>query len=349
MQNAVIMMDEPNLTFIHTVTERMIENVSKVIVGKSEAIELCMIGLLSHGHLLIDDIPGVGKTMLARSLALTLGCTFSRIQFTPDMLPGDITGIHIYNKATGETAFQPGPIMAQIVLIDEVNRATPKTQAALLEAMEERQVTIDNVSYHLPSPFIVFATENRVDGRGTFPLPNSQLDRFFLHIQLGYPEPNDEVIVINSQQYRHPIKDIGQKIPIEDLFNAQEEIKKVYVSPAIERYIVEILDRTRHHPDIFLGGSPRAGFALYRGSQARAAIHGRNFILPDDVKALVIPALSHRILLSPRAHLQKRKVEQILGEILENLPVPGKDMTQKHGKRKLSIHFLKRLPAVKMR
>jgi MoxR-like ATPase len=343
------MMDEPNPSIVRTMTERMIANVSKVIVGKSDAIELCMIGLLCQGHLLIDDIPGVGKTMLARSLALTLGCSFKRIQFTPDMLPRDLTGFHTFNRITGDISFQPGPIMAHIVLIDEVNRAAPQAQAALLEAMEEKQVTIDNVIYRLPSPFTVFATENRIDGRGTFPLPKSQLDRFFLRIKLGYPTPPDEVTVINNQQFRHPIMDLGQKITREDLVFAQEEIKKIYVSPAVARYVAEILDKTRYHPDIFLGGSPRASLVLYRASQARAALHGRNFILPDDVKALVIPALGHRILLSPRAHLRKRTIEQILEEILENLPIPSQGIAEQRNKWKSSIQFSRRLPARKVR
>ncbi|OGO14986.1 MAG: AAA family ATPase [Chloroflexi bacterium RBG_16_48_8] len=338
------MIDEPNLSYVNTLTQSMIENVSKVIVGKPDALELAIIGLLCEGHLLIEDIPGVGKTMLARSLARTLGCSFKRIQFTPDMLPGDIIGVNIYHKAAGKYVFQPGPIMAQIVLIDEVNRAAPKAQAALLEAMEERQVTVDSVSYRLPSPFIVLATENRIGGRGTFPLPNSQLDRFFLRIQLGYPQPQDEVMVIKNQQFHHPIKDLGQRVTTGDLFKAQEEIKKIYVSPAVERYITGIVDQTRHHPDIFLGGSPRASMALYRAGQARAAIRGRSFTLPDDVKALIYPALGHRILLSPRAHLRKRSVEQILEEILENLPVSGEAGTDQPARRKSPLRLLKRLP-----
>jgi MoxR-like ATPase len=340
-QNAVIKMDEPNLAIVHSINERMINNVSKVIVGKSDAIELCLIGLLCQGHLLIEDIPGVGKTMLATSIARTMGCSFNRIQFTPDMLPGDIIGFHTYNKFTGKTTFRPGPIMAQMVLIDEVNRASPKVQAALLEAMEEHQVTIDNVSYPLPSPFMILATENRLDTRATYSLPNSQLDRFFLQIQLGYPDPQEEIRIIHNQQFRHPMTDLTQTIPIEDLFHAQSEIKKVYVSPAVMRYIVEILDQSRHHPDIFLGGSPRASFALYRACQARAAIQGRNYALPDDVKALIIPAIRHRILLSPRAYLHKRDVEKILEEILETVPIPGDSLRLQRSKRRSPLNLAK--------
>ena len=348
-QNALIKMDEPNLAIVHSIKERMIDNVSKVIVGKSDAIELCLIGLLCQGHLLIEDIPGVGKTMLATSIARTMGCSFKRIQFTPDMLPGDILGFHTYNKFTGKTTFLPGSIMAQMVLIDEVNRASPKLQAALLEAMEEHQITIDNVRYPLPSPFIVLATENRLDTRSTYSLPNSQLDRFFLQIQLGYPDPQEEIRIINNQQFRHPVTDLTQTIPIEDLFHAQAEIKKVYVSPSVKRYIVEILDQSRHHPDIFLGGSPRASLALYRACQARAAIHGRNYALPDDVKALIIPAMRHRVLLSPRAYLHKRNVEQILEEILETLPIPGDAHRQNRSKWRSPFNLAKRLSIGNMR
>lgn len=346
---AVAMMDEPDLTIVHSVRERLIDNVSQVIVGKSDAIDLCLIGLLCQGHLLIEDIPGVGKTMLAHSIARTVGCSFKRIQFTPDMLPGDIIGVHSYNRFTGKTSFRPGPIMAQMVLIDEVNRASPKVQAALLEAMEERQITIDNITYPMPSPFIIIATENRLDGRGTFPLPNSQLDRFFLNIHLGYPESHEEVQIINRQQFRHPILNLEQRIPIEELFRAQEAIKKVYVSSGVERYIVDVLNQSRHHPDIFLGGSPRASHVLYRACQARAAIRGRTFALPDDVKALIIPALGHRILLSPRAHLLKQNIEQILNEMLENIPVPGNIETKQKSGGEFRFQFHKRFPTGKAR
>ena len=335
---------ETILPEIQTLSQKISDNISDVIVGRQTAIELSLIGLFCQAHLLIEDVPGVGKTMLARSLAQTLGCSFKRIQFTPDILPSDIIGVHTYHKATGSFEFQPGPIMAQIVLIDEVNRAAPKAQAALLEAMEERQVTVNGVKYLLPHPFIVLATENQIEGHGIFPLSKGQLDRFFLRIQLGYPEPDEEIVVIKRQQYHHPIEDLKQTVSTEELFKVHEEIKKVYVSTAVEQYIVELVNMTRVHPDTYLGGSPRSSFVLYRAGQARAAIHGRAFVLPDDIKALALPALGHRILLSPRAHLRKQSVELILEEILENTSIPGRAEMDHNRKRTFSLLQRKRSP-----
>ncbi len=313
------------MTDVQSFAQRLIANVERVIVGKRAPVELAAIGLLCQGHLLIEDVPGTGKTMLARSIARSLGCSFRRIQFTPDMLPSDVTGVSIFNQATRQFEFRPGPIMAQIVLADEINRATPKTQAALLEAMEERQVTVDGVTRPLPRPFMVLATQNPIEYEGTFPLPEAQLDRFFLRIRLGYPGMEEEIQVMDRQQFRHPIEDLEQVASVEDLLQAQEAIRAVYVSPAVKRYIVEIVRRTREHPDVYLGASPRGSLTLYRAGQARAAIHGRKFVLPDDVKALALPALAHRIIVGPTARMRDVTAEQIVEEILQKVPVPGGD------------------------
>ena len=305
--------------------ERVIENVERVIVGKRSAVELAVIGLLSQGHLLIEDVPGVGKTMLARSLSRSLGCLFGRIQFTPDMLPSDVTGVSIFNQATREFEFRPGPIMAQIVLVDEINRATPKTQAALLEAMEERQVTVDGVTHPLSQPFMVLATQNPIEYEGTFPLPEAQLDRFLLRIRLGYPELDDEIDILDRQQFRHPVEELAPVVSLEEVLQAQEDIKAVHVSPAVKRYIVKLVAETRQHSDAYLGASPRGSLTLYRTGQARAAVRGRDFVLPDDVKSLALPALAHRVILSPQARLRDLAAEHVIQEILDKLPVPGGD------------------------
>jgi MoxR-like ATPases len=313
---------------IQSFAEQIIANVERVIVGKREAVELTVIGLLCQGHLLIEDVPGTGKTMLARSIARSLGCSFSRIQFTPDMLPSDVTGVSIYNQATRQFEFRPGPIMAQIVLADEINRATPKTQAALLEAMEERQVTVDGVTRPLPRPFMVLATQNPIEYEGTFPLPEAQLDRFLMRIRLGYPETEDEVRILERQQFRHPIEELEQVASVEELLEAQEAVRAVYVAPWLKRYIVDLTRRTRQYPDVYLGASPRGSLTLYRAGQARAAIHGRDFVLPDDVKALAIPALGHRVIVGPTARMRDVTAEQIVEEILRQVPVPGGDFAE---------------------
>jgi MoxR-like ATPase len=314
---------------VQTFAERVVENVERVIVGKRATVELAVIGLLSQGHLLIEDVPGVGKTMLARSLARSLGCSFGRIQFTPDMLPSDVTGVSIFNQATREFEFRPGPVMAQIVLTDEINRATPKTQAALLEVMEERQTTVDGVTYPMARPFMVLATQNPIEYEGTFPLPEAQLDRFLLRVRLGYPELDNEVDILDRQQFHHPVEDLEPVVSVEEVIEAQEAIKSVYVSPAVKRYIVELMNETRRHDDVYLGASPRGSLTLYRTGQARAAAVGRDFVLPDDVKALALPALAHRMILSPRARLRDMTTEQVIQEILEVLPVPGGDFAGK--------------------
>jgi MoxR-like ATPase len=309
-------------------SDRLVANIENVIIGKRETVELGVITLLCQGHLLIEDVPGVGKTMLARSVARSIGCSFSRIQFTPDMLPSDVTGVSIYNQSNREFEFRPGPIMAQIVLSDEINRATPKTQAALLEAMEERQVTVDGITHILPKPFMVMATQNPIEYEGTFPLPEAQLDRFLLRVKLGYPGSMNEIKVLERQQFQHPIETLGKVITEAEVLEAQEEVKKVFVAPALKSYMVEITRRTREFPDVYLGASPRGSLTLFRTSQSRAAIFGRDFVLPDDVKALAESALCHRIILGPAARLRDMDAAEVIGEILNNVPVPGGDLSK---------------------
>jgi len=308
---------------VRQLAERLIQNVERVIFGKRDVIELTVICLLCQGHLLIEDVPGVGKTMLAKALARSLGGSFKRIQFTPDMLPSDVTGNSIYNQKTGEFEFRPGPIMAQIVLADEINRATPKTQAALLEAMEERQVTVDGVTYRLGPPFLVLATQNPIEYEGTFPLPEAQLDRFLMRISLGYPSPEQEMAILDAQQFSHPIEKLGQVTTIEEVVAMQEALKSVYADKLIKEYIVTLVDATRHHPDVYLGASPRGALTLFRTAQARAAIHSRDYVIPDDVKALAPATLGHRIIISPAARLRGTVASDILDELLRTTPVPG--------------------------
>jgi len=310
---------------IQSFSKRLIENLERVVVGKRHPVELTVIGLLCQGHVLIEDVPGVGKTVLARSLAKSLGCTFNRLQFTPDMLPSDVTGVSIYNQSNRKFEFRNGPIFAQIVLVDEINRATPKTQAALLEAMEERQVTVDGTTHGLPSPFMVLATQNPIEYEGTFPLPEAQLDRFLLRVRLGYPSPRDEIEVIERQQLRHPIESLAPVIALNELLAAMEAIKKIYVSSLVKHYIVDLMNRTRQNNDVYLGASPRGSLGLFRTGQARAALNNRDFVLPDDIKALAVPVLAHRIIVSPAARLRELSPERIVNEILDNLAVPGGD------------------------
>ncbi len=303
--------------------EKIINNVEKVIVGKRNAVQLAVIALISQGHLLIEDAPGVGKTMLARSLAKSINCTFKRIQFTPDMLPGDITGVSIYNQKTADFEFRPGPVIAQVVLADEINRATPKVQSALLECMEERQITVDGITYKMPSPFHIFATQNPVEYEGTFPLPETQLDRFLLRVSLGYPSASDEMIIMERQQYRHPIEQLGSVVDTSEILLLQETVKKIYVDDLIKQYIVSLVDATRHHPSIYLGSSPRGSLALFRTAQSRALMEGRDFVLPDDIKTLTEPVLSHRIKLISTSSSQGGDTRNSLTEILDTVPIPG--------------------------
>ena len=316
------------MTNVQDFSERLIANIEKVIVGKRGTVELSVITLLCQGHLLIEDVPGVGKTMLARSVALSIGCSFSRIQFTPDMLPSDVTGVSIYNQGNREFEFRPGPIMAQIVLTDEINRATPKTQAALLEAMEEHQVTVDGITHFLPKPFMVMATQNPIEYEGTFPLPEAQLDRFLLRVKLGYPDSMDEIKVLERQQFQHPIETLEKVITEAEVLQAQNEIKKIHVAPEVKAYMVELTRRTRDFPDVYLGASPRGSLTLFRTSQSRAAIFGRDFVLPDDVKALAESALCHRVILGPAARLRDMDAAEVIGEILNSVPVPGGDLSR---------------------
>ncbi|MBX5449521.1 AAA family ATPase [Thermogemmatispora sp.] len=303
--------------------QRVIRNVESVIVGKAEAVTFTLIAVICRGHVLIEDVPGVGKTVLTKSIARSIGCSFKRIQFTPDLLPSDITGVSIYNQKTGNFEFRPGPIMAQIVLADEVNRATPKTQSALLEAMEESQVTVDGRTYPLPEPFMVMATQNPIEYEGTFPLPEAQLDRFMMNISLGYPSPADEINILNSQQDHHPLEDLQQIMTAEELLEIQKQVRSIHVDQSIREYIVAITNATRHHGSIYLGASPRGSLALFRAAQALAAIRGRSYVIPDDVKLMVKPTLAHRIIVTPAARVRSVTSSSILDEILQTVPVPG--------------------------
>jgi MoxR-like ATPase len=311
------------MTDAKAVAQQIIDNVGKVIVGKPDTLQLTVVGLLCQGHLLIEDVPGVGKTTLAKSVAKSIGCEFRRIQFTPDMLPSDVTGVRIFDQRSREFVYQPGPIQANIVLADEINRATPKTQAALLEAMEERQVTIDGETHKLDEPFMVFATQNPIEYEGTFPLPEAQLDRFLLRIRLGYPDPQYEIAVLDLQRKAHPIESIGQVISAEELLAAQSAIRDVYVDVLVKTYIVEIVTRTRKHADVYLGASPRGSLTLFRTAQARAALEGRDYVIPDDIKALAPFGLAHRMIVSPSARIKDVDAETIVRDILASVPVPG--------------------------
>jgi MoxR-like ATPase len=308
---------------VQEIGNRIVNNVERVIIGKRPEVQLTVLGLLSQGHILIEDVPGVGKTVLAKSLARSLGCTFQRIQFTPDMLPSDITGVSMFNVKTREFEFRPGPIHAQIVLVDEINRATPKTQSALLEAMEERQVTVDGHSYLLEPPFMVLATQNPIEYEGTFPLPEAQLDRFMLRIRLGYPQKSDEILILDRQQHVHPVEEITQVVSVEELLAAQRAVKDIYLDEKVKDYIVEVVRRTREHPDVYLGASSRGALAIYRLGQARASLLGRDFVLPDDVKALAQAALAHRIIVGPAARIKDIEPDMIVKDILNQVPVPG--------------------------
>jgi MoxR-like ATPase len=310
---------------IQSFGNRLIGNLEKVIIGKHQTIEAIVVGLLCQGHVLIEDVPGVGKTVLARSLAKSLGCSFNRLQFTPDMLPSDVTGVSIFDQSKRVFEFRPGPVFAQIVLVDEINRATPKTQAALLESMEEKQVSVDGVTHTLPNPFMVVATQNPIEYEGTFPLPEAQLDRFLLRVRLGYPNQVDEIEILDRQQLRHPIETLEAVILVDELKEVMEAIKTVYVSKPVKHYLVDLVNRTRQSPDVYLGASPRGSLALFRAGQAVAALAGRDFVLPDDIKQLAVPVLAHRVIVGPAARLRELSAEKIVEEILENLPVPGGD------------------------
>jgi len=314
------------MTNIQDFAEKIISNISQVIIGKRETIELAVVCLLCQGHLLIEDIPGVGKTMLARSLARSIEGTFGRIQFTPDMLPSDVTGVSIFNQATREFEFRAGPIMADIVLADEINRATPKTQSALLEAMQEKTVTVDGITHQLPELFMVIATQNPIEHEGTFRLPEAQLDRFLMRVRLGYPLAKDELDILDKQQFLHPIEDLKSIASVNDVFEVQKELKSVQINPPVKRYIIDLVQRTREHEDVYLGASPRGSLGLFRAGQALAAIQGRDYVTPDDIKYLADPILGHRLILAPGARLQNKNENNILDELLDNVKVPGGDI-----------------------
>jgi MoxR-like ATPase len=301
--------------------DRVLANVERVIVGKHNEVRFALVALMCRGHVLIEDVPGTGKTVLAKAIAKSLGCSFRRIQFTPDLLPSDVTGLSIYNQKTQEFEFRPGPIMSQVVLADEINRATPKTQSALLECMEERQATVDGTTYMMPDPFLVIATQNPIEYEGTFALPEAQLDRFMLRIRLGYPLPVDEVVILDEQKRHHPIEDLEEVCSLEDLQEMQRAVREIYVDPTVSEYIVRLVNGTREHGDIYLGASPRGSIALYRAGQALAGLLGRDYVIPDDVKALAESALAHRMIVKTSSSIHDIQPAQVVRELLETTPV----------------------------
>jgi MoxR-like ATPase len=297
-------------------------NIERVIQGKSAEIRLALVALVAEGHLLIEDVPGVGKTMLAKAMARSFDCSFRRIQFTPDLLPTDITGVNVYNQERGDFEFKPGAIFANIVLGDEINRASPKTQSALLESMEERQVTVDAVSYQLGVPFMVVATQNPIEHEGTYPLPEAQLDRFMMRVAIGYPEAESEIEILATHGSHSTLEDIG---PVTDASGAARMIataREVFVADSLRRYIVDLAEATRRHPDVYLGASPRASIMLLRATRAMAASDGRDYATPDDIKALAIPVLAHRLIVSADAAMSGRNADTILADTLDEVPVP---------------------------
>jgi MoxR-like ATPase len=303
---------------IQSFVERLVENVETVIVGKREPIYLLLASMLCQGHVLLQDVPGTGKTMLARAVAASMGLAFKRVQCTPDLLPNDITGVNVFNQMDGQFAFRPGPVFVNILLADEINRATPRTQAALLEAMQEHQVTTDGVTRSLPVPFLLMATQNPIEYEGTFPLPEAQLDRFIMRLSLGYPAENDEIQILRNLRGQHPIENVQQVVDGGELAAYGLQVGQVHVDGSLERYILAIVRATRAHRDLVLGASPRGSLALYKCAQAVAALAGRDHVLPDDIKALVLPTLGHRLLVKPDSQLRGRTAEAILTEILEH-------------------------------
>ena len=305
------------------IAQRLLDNIGLAIVGKERVIELSLISLIARGHLLIEDMPGLGKTTLAKAIAISTGCSFKRIQFVPDILPSDITGVNIYSQKTGEFEFRPGPIMAQVVLADEINRAPSKTQAALLEVMEERQTTVDGVTYQMPEPFFLIATMNPIEYHGIFPLPEAQVDRFIMRVSLGYATPDQELAIIERQQTQHPLEGVSPVTTPEQLVFLQDEVTEVYVDPLVRQYIVSISQASRQHPEIALGISHRGSLAMFRTAQALALVRQREFVVPDDVKELAPSVLAHRIILTPEARARGLNGEKVITGILDNLQVPG--------------------------
>ena len=318
-------MERTSIQLLSSAGKRVLDSVEKVIVGKSSAVELVLVAVFCEGHVLLEDVPGIGKTMLARAVAKSLGCSFRRVQSTPALLPSDITGSYLYNQKTGEFEFRPGPVFAQVLLADEINRATPRTQSALLEAMEERQVTVEGDTRLLPRPFIVLATQNPIELEGTFPLPEAQVDRFLIKVKLGYPSKEDDHVILQRFRKSTVIDELQPVITPEELISLQKLRQDITIDPDVEHYIVELVHATRSHPQVELGGSPRSMLALYRTSQALAALRGRPYVIPDDVKYLAPFVLEHRLITKQQSHLRGQTPADIVREVTESVKVPVED------------------------
>ncbi len=327
----------PDVQRVQKIAHTLQTNIAQVIVGKAQTIELLLVALFSQGHVLIEDVPGLGKTMLAKALARSLHCSFHRLQFTPDLLPSDITGVNVFNQKTGEFEFRPGPLFTQVLLADEINRAGPRTQSALLEAMEERQVTVDGVTHALPYPFIVLATQNPIELEGTFPLPEAQLDRFLLRLSIGYPEQEEERAILRRFREHDPLAELQPVAAGEEIAEISQLCRAVYVAEALETYILNLTRATRIEPGVTLGASPRGALALYRTAQTLAALRGRTFATPDDVQALVTPVLAHRLIASSQSRLRGKAVADILRDLIAKVPVPVEESWSEQENSRLKI------------
>ncbi|MDP6057678.1 MAG: MoxR family ATPase [Pirellulaceae bacterium] len=313
---------EVTVADVQGVAKKVIANVEQAIVGKRQQLIMSLVAWFCEGHILLEDVPGVAKTMLARALARSVGCSFKRVQCTPDLLPSDVTGASIFNQKNAEFEFRPGPVFAQIVLADEINRTTPRTQASLLEAMAESRVTVDGITHDLAPPFLVVATQNPVDHEGTFPLPEAQLDRFLMKFSLGYPNFDDELKMLEMLQHAHPLDSLEPVIQAEELIECQNDVREIHVDIKVQQYLMQIVHLSREHEDLALGGSPRASIALFRTAQAMAAIRGRNYVQPDDVKRIAPPVMTHRFILRPESRLRKVTAEQVVQDIIDEIAVP---------------------------